>query len=361
VLEHIIDLRRNQGMADAETTHLKRLGAWGALLLVTVGLMAGLMALSPHQPTRQSPRGMVVARSATVFRPLAASLIAAHGTTNTTTPYGQVVPGDAPKIGAAAAYLMDPTTGEVFYSNNALSQVPMASTTKIMTSLVAMTFGKPDQKITIGKDAVAQQNGENSIAGLQQGDVLTLKDLLYALMLPSGDDAAVAIADGVAGSEANFVSMMNLEAALLGRDHTHYANVHGLDAPNHYTTAGDLARLARIAMRNFPLFAQIVKTPTYTAQTSLHGQYVWNTTNELLTPLHTYQGAIGVKTGHTGGAGFCLVFAATRNGSTLIGVLLGEQDMSGEQRFNDATALLNWGFTREQNIARWMSAIAGKP
>jgi len=348
-------------MVDAETSHLKRFGVWGALLLVTVGLIAGLMAFSPHLSARQSSYSIDMGHSAAVFHPLSASPNVSHDTTDKFAPYGQLVPADAPKIYAAAAYLMDPATGEVFYSNNALNQVPMASTTKIMTSLVAMTFGKPDQQITIGKDAIAQQNGENSIAGLQEGDVLPLKDLLYALMLPSGDDAAVAIADGVAGSEANFVRMMNLEAALLGLDHTHYTNVHGLDAPDHYTTVGDLARLARIAMRNFPLFAQIVKTPTYVAQTPLHGQYVWHTTNELLTSLHNYRGATGVKTGHTGGAGYCLVFAATRNGSILIGVLLGEQDQSGEQRFYDATALLNWGFAREQNIAIWINAIAGKP
>jgi D-alanyl-D-alanine carboxypeptidase (penicillin-binding protein 5/6) len=256
---------------------------------------------------------------------------------------------------------MDPMTGEVFYSNNALDEVPMASTTKIMTAIVAMTFGKPDQKITIGQDAVKEQNGENSVADLTRGDVLTLKDLLYALLLPSGDDAAVAIADGIAGSEASFVRMMNMEAALLGLDHTHYTNVHGLDAAGHYTTVGDLARIGRIAVQNFPLFAQIVKTPTYVVRTVLHGQYTWHTTNELLTPSHDYQGAIGIKTGHTGNAGYCLVFAASRNGATLIGVLLGEQDQSGEQRFYDATALLNWGFAREKTITNMMNAIAGKP
>jgi D-alanyl-D-alanine carboxypeptidase (penicillin-binding protein 5/6) len=109
------------------------------------------------------------------------------------------------------------------------------------------------------------------------------------------------------------------------------------------------------------LFAKIVKTPTYVVSTPLHGQYTWHTTNELLTPLHDYQGTIGVKTGHTGNAGYCLVFAATRNGATLIGVLLGEQDQSGEQRFYDATALLNWGFAREKTITNMMNAIAGKP
>ncbi|HKT38529.1 MAG TPA: D-alanyl-D-alanine carboxypeptidase family protein [Ktedonobacterales bacterium] len=350
-------------MADAASPRLKQLGKWGALLLVAVALLAGLFTLSKSQPTAPMVHSAPpdIQQPMTSLHTLSAPLGIGHGAVSAISPYDQLVPADAPTIHANAAYLMDPTTGEVFYSNNALDEVPMASTTKIMTAIVAMTFGKPGQKITIGKDAVDQQNGENSVAGLQLNDALTLKDMLYALLLPSGDDAAVAIAESVAGSEATFVDMMNMEAALLGLDHTHYANVHGLDAPGHYTTVGDLARIARIAMENFPLFAQIVKTPTYKVSTTLHGQYTWRTTNELLTPLHDYQGATGIKTGHTGNAGYCLVFAATRNGNTLIGVLLGEQDLSGEQRFYDATALLNWGFAREKTIATVFNAIAGKP
>jgi D-alanyl-D-alanine carboxypeptidase (penicillin-binding protein 5/6) len=333
---------------------------WGALLLLVVVLIAGLVALPKGQTSDQTAHAAQVQQAAAPLHTLLAPLSVGHGAVAEFTPYAQLVPADAPKIYASSAYLMDPVTGEVFYSNNALDEVPMASTTKIMTAIVAMTFGKPDQKITIGQDAVAEQNGENSVADLTPGDVLTLKDLLYALLLPSGDDAAVAIADGVAGSQDNFVRMMNMEAALLGLAHTHYTNVHGLDAPGHYTTVGDLARIGRIAMQNLPLFAQIVKTPTYKVSTSLHGQYTWHTTNELLTPSHDYQGTIGIKTGHTGKAGYCLVFAATRNGSTLIGVLLGEQDQSGEQRFFDATALLNWGFAREKTITNVMNAISGK-
>ena len=348
-------------MAEAKTQHLRWAYRWGTLLLLAVVLAAGLVALPKGQASGRTARAARIQHAAAPLHTLSAPLSAGHGTVPTFTPYAQLVPTDAPKIYASSAYLMDPVTGEVFYSNNALDEVPMASTTKIMTAIVAMTFGKPDQKITIGQDAVKKQNGENSVAGLAPGDVLTLKDLLYALLLPSGDDAAVAIADGVAGSEDSFVRMMNMEAALLGLDHTHYVNVHGLDATGHYTTVGDLARIGRIAIQNFPLFAQIVKTPTYVVSTPLHGQYTWQTTNELLTPLHDYQGTIGIKTGHTGKAGYCLVFAATRNGSTLIGVLLGEQDQSGEQRFYDATALLNWGFAREKTITNVMNAIAGMP
>lgn len=346
-------------MADGETKRLGYAGKLGALLLLAVFLTAGLMALPLNHPARKANHSTSGARSLAVLHALGGTLGPASAGTPGVSPYGQLVPADAPKIYAHAAYLVNSQTGEVFYSNNALDEVPMASTTKIMTALVALTFGKPSQRITVNKDAVAEQNGENSVASLHLGDVLTLHDLLYALLLPSGDDAAVAIADGVAGSEATFVRMMNMEAALLGLDHTHYTNVHGLDAPNHYTTVGDLAHIARIAM-NFPLFAEIVKTPTYVAQSTIKGQYTWHTTNELLTPLYHYQGAIGVKTGYTGNAGYCLVYAATRNGSTLIGVLLGEKDPNGTQRFVDATALLNWGFARERNILLWFNAIAGK-
>lgn len=346
-------------MADGETQHSGRLGKWAALASLAAVLVVGLLALPSQHPSGKSTHSAASSRTLTALHTFIGAVGPTSAAPSDSSPYAQLVPPDAPKVFAKAAYLMNPTTGEVYYSNNALAEVPMASTTKIMTAIVAMTFGKPDQKITIGADAVKEQNGENSVAWLQLNDVLTLHDLLYALMLPSGDDAAVAIADGVAGSETDFVRMMNLEAALLGLDHTHYANVHGLDAKGHYTTVGDLAHIARVAM-NFPLFAEIVKTPTYAVKTALHGQYSWQTTNELLSPLHRYKGAIGVKTGHTGGAGYCLVFAATRDGATLIGVLLGEQDLLGEQRFVDATALLNWGFAHERNVSLWFNAIAGK-
>ncbi len=351
-------------MADGETKRPRQMGLagkWATLALLVATLSAGLIALPKFTPGSQSAQRPPAPRHLTTLQTLAGplSLARAKDATPPNSPYAELAPGDAPKIYASAAYLIDARTGEVFYAKNALKEVAMASTTKIMTAIVALTFGKPDQKITIGADAFAQQNGENSVAFLSKGDVLTLHDLLYALLLPSGDDAAVAIADGVAGSQDNFVRLMNLEAALLGLDHTHYANVHGLDAPNHYTTVGDLARIASIAMNNFPIFAEIVKTPVYRLRTPLHGEYTWTTTNELFTSF-AYKGVTGVKTGHTGNAGYCLVFAATRGNSTLIGVLLGEQDMSGEQRFVDATGLLNWGFSREQNITRWFNAIAGK-
>ena len=263
--------------------------------------------------------------------------------TPTPTPLSEP-PSPPPHISARAALLMDATTGNVLFSKNANTEMAMASTTKIMTAIVALTYATPAMPITIGADAAAMNNGEDSVAYLRKGDTITLSDLLYALMLPSGDDAAVAIADGVAGSQANFVHLMNLEAFLLGLHHTHYANVHGLDAAGHYTTAADLARLTRFAMRNW-LFAHVVGTATYTLPaTTQHATYTWTNTNELVWA-NGYPGSTGVKTGFTGNAGYCLVFSARRNGASLLGVVLGEP--AYEARFTDAAALLDWGFGSE--------------
>lgn len=259
-----------------------------------------------------------------------------------------------PAVSAREAFLIDPTTGTIYLASDADQEVEMASTTKIMTAYVALTVGKLDQLITVGADANAatlQQEYGASVADLQTGDVLSLQDLLYALLLPSGDDAAVAIADGIAGSQQNFVALMNVEAALLGLRHTHYSDVHGLDSSGLYTTARDLARLAGIAMRN-PTFAEIVQTPSYTLPaTANHGAFSWSNTNELLTPTGNYYfpGTIGIKTGYTGGAGGCLVFEARRPYGELLGVLLGEAVEN--TRFTDAAALLNWGFDIEEQQA----------
>ena len=263
-----------------------------------------------------------------------------------TTPTQQTTPAPpSPPLHAAAAYLINPDTGAVYLASNADARLPMASTTKIMTAVVALSVGTLDMPITVQQDAIGLAAGQASIAGLSTGETLTLHDLLYALLLPSGDDAAVAIADGVAGSQARFVALMNAEAALLGLWHTHYNNVHGLDASGHYTTARDLARLAAFAMRS-PTFSRIVATVQYSVpESGGHRSHTWVTTNELLTDFF-YPGVTGVKTGFTGNAGRCLVFTATRSYGHLLGVLLGDPDNA--TRFSDAKALLDWGFSLEQ-------------
>jgi D-alanyl-D-alanine carboxypeptidase len=251
----------------------------------------------------------------------------------------------SPALTARAAMLYDVTSGKTLLAVNANAQLPMASTTKIMTAVVALTFGRLDQPVAVGADAVALDNQGASLCGLIAGDTLTLREMLYCLMLPSGDDAAVAIADSVGGSQAGFVALMNLEARLLGLAHTHYANPHGLDQAGHYSSANDLIRLAAYAMSS-PTFARIVATPKMTIPaTASHHRYVLTNTNELLAgEPFAYPGAIGVKTGYTGGAGYCLVFAAKRSQGTLLGVVLGEPYLN--DRFTDPTALLTWGFAQ---------------
>lgn len=264
----------------------------------------------------------------------------------TPTPILTVV-GKPPPASASAAILLDADTGHILDDVNGETSLPMASTTKIMTALIAIVAGNLDQPVIIQQDAYNEVHlHDGSSANLVVGDTISLKDLLYGLMLPSGDDAAIAIADAMGGTQA-FVNDMNSLALRLRLFQTHYINPDGLtyyDAngrplPGHYTTAYDLVQLARFAM-TMPLFAQIVSTQNYSlpANAEHHG-YTWVNTDELLS---TYSGATGIKTGYTIEAGYCLVFSATRAGHHLIGVLIHETDST--HRFNDARTLLNWGF-----------------
>jgi serine-type D-Ala-D-Ala carboxypeptidase (penicillin-binding protein 5/6) len=256
--------------------------------------------------------------------------------------------GTPPPITASESILLDNDTSHILYESNGEKPVPMASTTKIMTALIAIQAGDLNSIVTIHQDAtneVIRNNG--SSAKLHIGDQLTLGDLLYGLMLPSGDDAAIVIADAVGGSTDNFVNMMNLFAYRLHLFQTHYINPDGLtyyDAnrkpiAGHYTTPYDLVRLASYAM-SIPLFAQIVRTQHYSLPaTTTHHSYTWDNTNLLLT---TYTGTTGIKTGFTLEAGECLVFSATRSGHHLIGVVFHSIDAT--HRFSDARTLLDWGF-----------------
>jgi serine-type D-Ala-D-Ala carboxypeptidase (penicillin-binding protein 5/6) len=256
--------------------------------------------------------------------------------------------GTPPAITASESILLDEDTGHILYESNGERPQPMASTTKIMTALIAIQTGNLNTIVTIHQDAVNEVIlNDGSSANMHIGDQLTLRDLLYGLMLPSGDDAAIAIADAVGGSTNNFVNLMNLFAYRLHLFQTHFINPDGLtyyDAnrqpiPGHYTTPYDLVRLANYAM-TIPLFAQIVRTQHYSLPaTSSHHSYTWDNTNLLLT---IYTGATGIKTGFTLEAGECLVFSATRSGHHLIGVVFHSIDAT--HRFSDAKTLLNWGF-----------------
>ncbi|MDO5142417.1 MAG: D-alanyl-D-alanine carboxypeptidase family protein [Eubacteriales bacterium] len=231
-------------------------------------------------------------------------------------------------VDAAAAVTIDADTGAVLFEQNADARLPMASTTKIMTALVALGEGDLDRSYTV-KKSYAQVEGSSMY--LREGETLTLRDTLYGLMLESGNDAAVAIAGECGGYQA-FVDKMNAKAAALGLRDTHFDNPNGLPSDTHYTTARELAAITAAALRD-PVFRQIVATKRYTV-----GDRTLTNHNRLLAQ---YDGAIGVKTGYTRAAGRCLVSAAERNGRTLIAVTLNDPN-----DWDDHRAMLDAGFAQ---------------
>jgi len=267
------------------------------------------------------------------------------------TPTPTPSPTSAPFITGTAAYVIDADTGRVLYSLDSTLQLPIASTTKIMTAIVTIENANLDQGVIVQQSDLDQVPPGASTAGLVAGDYFRLRTLLYGLLLPSGTDASMVIARTVAGSTANFVAMMNAKARLLHLTHTHFSSPHGYSGVDHYSCAADLVTLANYAMGN-ALFAHIVAQVAYDVRPSLYTHaYHWENTNALLT---TYQGADGVKTGWTAAAGVCLVFSARRNGYRIIGVEL--QAPLYDDVFADAAKLLDLGFGEEQS-ARYQASV----
>jgi D-alanyl-D-alanine carboxypeptidase len=230
--------------------------------------------------------------------------------------------GPAPS--ASAAILYDVDADQILYEHRAHERHAPASTTKMVTAFVVLQRAALEQTVTVGSEVEV----EGMRIGLSAGDRATIEKLLYALLMNSGNDAAMALAVAVGGTSTQFVLWMNELAATLGLTDTHFVNPHGLDAPDHYSSAYDLMVLARAAMQN-PIFADIVAT----SQTAFDG-WTFTNTNELL---DVYPGADGVKTGTTDEAGQCLVASATRGGHRVILVVLNAQD-----RYADATTLLDF-------------------
>jgi D-alanyl-D-alanine carboxypeptidase (penicillin-binding protein 5/6) len=254
----------------------------------------------------------------------------------------------APAISAAAAILVDPLTDDVLYEQNADQSLPMASTTKIMTAILTLENASLQETTTISDHASAV--GESS-AWLEQGEVLTIEQLVYALMLQSANDAAVALAEYVGGSEDAFVEMMNAKVAELGLTHTSFSNPHGLDAEGHYTSARDLAAIAAYAM-DIPKFREIAVTDTYEIPWPGHPfPRVMQNHNRLL---KMYANAIGIKTGYTLGAGLCLVAAAEKDGSELISVILN----GGDTYWDQTISLMEYGFNDFTHVE---FAYSGQP
>ena len=229
---------------------------------------------------------------------------------------------------AVSAILMDVDSGRVLYAQNENSKMLIASTTKIMTALVALENGDLNSTVKVTAEAA---NTEGSSMYLKAGEKLTLETLLYGLMLCSGNDAAVAVAQGVAGNADKFVKLMNQKAKELGMEHTSFANPNGLDDEQHYSTARDMAVLACAAMNN-ETFARIVSTRTVTV-----GGRTLTNHNKLLSYV---DGCIGLKTGYTKAAGRTLASCARRGGQRLVAVTL--QDGND---WADHAALYDFGFS----------------
>lgn len=244
---------------------------------------------------------------------------------------------DAPAVGARTAYVVD-SAGTIHFDKRETARVPVASLVKVMTAYVVLREAKPGDIVRItAEDVRYAAKGGAATASLRAGERFTVRDLLYGLMLPSGADAANALARTYGPGKAGFIRKMNATARELGLDDTRYTNADGMPTPSQggYSTAADQAKLAHLAMSD-PTFAAVVGSRTHVVpKTAVHRAHTWRNTNKLLTRA---KGVLGIKTGYTRAAGYCLLFAGERHGRLVVGVLLNDQD---ERRFSTAEKLLD--------------------
>jgi serine-type D-Ala-D-Ala carboxypeptidase (penicillin-binding protein 5/6) len=252
-------------------------------------------------------------------------------------------------VKAPEAAIANADNGTILWSRQLNTERPMASITKVMTALVVLRAGDLNRDIQVPSAVTAYiDKYDASSAGLHPGDWLTARQLLYAMLLPSGADAAYTLAAAYGPGLSAFVSKMNATARQLGMAHTHFSNFDGLPYPtsySDYSTAGDLIKLGRAAM-DWSVFRSVVSTRTYRLPAgSGHHAYTWGNLNPLL---GHYPGADGIKTGWTPAAGPCLLFESSLGGITLIGVELDGtgSNITGTVTAGDANAMLNWGFSQ---------------
>lgn len=261
------------------------------------------------------------------------------------------------EVTAKSAIVMEAATGKVLYAKDAESERYPASTTKMMTLILALEHGNLNEVVEASEAAAST---EGSSLWLEKGEQLTLRDLLYGIMLVSGNDATVAVAEHIAGSVENFAKLMTDKAHRIGADQTFFVNSSGLPDPRHVSTAHDLAKIAAYGYQN-PLFEEIVSTKTKIIPWASHtyGRELFNENRMLW----QYNGGNGVKTGYTEAAGRCLVSAAKRDGMQLIAVVLDSDFM-----WSDSIALLDYGFSKVKpvrmftkgEIVKDVPVIAGK-
>jgi len=238
-------------------------------------------------------------------------------------------------LSAKSSILIDANTGRVLMSENSKERLGPASTTKIMTAIVAIENGGQDGIVTVSANAAGI---EGSSIYLKQDEKIRLKDLLFGLMLGSGNDAGTAVAEHIAGNTENFALLMQQKVKDLGLCDTSFTNPHGLDDNDHYTTAFDLAQITRYALLN-KTFSEIVSTRIKTVYSDLHGEVITKTFSNHNKMLSLYRGCVGVKTGFTKKTGRCLVSAVQKDGLKLIAVSLSAPD-----DWNDHAQMMDYGF-----------------
>jgi serine-type D-Ala-D-Ala carboxypeptidase (penicillin-binding protein 5/6) len=281
--------------------------------------------------------------------PVSASTMAPDAASAAAAASGNAAPasGSGPTgIRIKAGALADAATGQILWSQDPDTERPIGSIVKVMTALVVLRAGNLDQTITVPKSVVAylKKQDQPSTAGLIPGDRLTARELLEALLLPSGCDAAYTLAQAYGPGQDAFIAKMNAEAQQMSLGSTYFSNFDGLPWPSEHSTwstSANLITLGLHAMR-YGVFREIVGQTRYSLPAGDgHHAYKWQNTNSLI---GKYAGATGIKTGDTKAAGNCLLFEATRNGLTLIGVTLGTpgDDISATRAV--ATKVLNWGF-----------------
>lgn len=259
-----------------------------------------------------------------------------------------------PETAALAAAVIDGKTGTIYADKNGISRIYPASTTKILTCIVALEEGR--WLLDMDADAVVTQRAasqEETRLGLRPDLPISLREVIYGMMLVSGNDAAVAVAETVGGSYERFVEMMNEKCAAIGVFHSQFANPHGLTNPYHYTTARDMVKIARYAMGN-PDFRAIVQEKTHDMYYRNGIYRVIKNRNEFLDS--SYPGANGIKTGSTDAAGDCLVASAERNGRLMIAAVYDD-----DERFEDVKDWLDYGFAAAKAEEDYMQALADEP
>jgi serine-type D-Ala-D-Ala carboxypeptidase (penicillin-binding protein 5/6) len=334
------------------TLRFMRLPARLAVPPLVGAVLAAAMAAAPASaaPTGMVPTGAQPTSALSANAPRAsaapASALSADAPRASALPTS-ALPAAAPAgVRALGADLADAGTGQQLWGRDPNTKRPMGSVTKVMTALVVIQAGNLGRKITVPASAVSYVTSHGaSSAGLHAGDVLTARQLLDAMLLPSGCDAAYALATAYGPGRAVFVAKMNAEARQLGLAKTHFANFDGLPYPTPratYSTPVDLVALGRAAMALGAFRTTVDRRSYHLAGRNGHHAYTWRNTNLLL---GSYAGADGIKTGFTLAAGYCLLFEAHSGTSALVGVVLHSTATRPGARFTDARRMLNWGFS----------------